>query len=156
MKRIAIICVIIGLAISLHAQEAVVASGNYHQNASGSISWGLGETAIQTLTAGENIITQGFQQTRLIITSVNELPGIDFTISAYPNPAHDFINLKVDKEDFEKIRYELFDQNGRILKAETFETNPVIISFQGRSAGIYFVRVISGNLELKTFKIVKQ
>lgn len=156
MKKTIIFAILLCLSIITWAQEAVVSSGNFHKNTSGSISWGLGETVIQTFVAGENIITQGFQQTRLTITAVEEIPGLDFTIIAYPNPAHDFVNLKIDREDFKGFRYELFDQNGRILKQGIFENNPVLIPFSDRNSGIYFLRVISSNNELKTFKIVKQ
>jgi hypothetical protein len=156
MNKISLFAILLCLSTLTWAQEAVVSSGNYHKNTSGSISWGLGESVIQTFVAGENIITQGFQQTRLTITSVEEIPGLDFTIIAYPNPAHDFVNLKIEKDDFTDFRYELFDQNGRILKQGFFESNPIIIPFNDRSAGIYFIRVISSNKELKTFKILKQ
>ncbi|HNV82590.1 MAG TPA: T9SS type A sorting domain-containing protein [Tenuifilaceae bacterium] len=138
------------------AQEAVVSGGNYLSNANGSVSWGLGEAVIQTFATDDNIVTQGFQQTRLTITSVEEIPGLDFAISAYPNPAHDIVNLKVDTDDLKGLLYEVFDQNGRMLKRGVIDNNPMSIQVSSMPIGVCFIRVIHNSKMLNTFKIVKQ
>ena len=132
----------------------MVSGGNYHANSSGSISWSLGELAIHTLKSGESIITQGFQQTRLAVTSVKEIPGLTMLITAYPNPASDHIYLKVDGEA-ENLHYEVYNTNGKLLRRGLIDTNPVQIPFHDLSSAVYFIRVIQGNIPVKTFRVVK-
>jgi hypothetical protein len=48
-------------SMAIHAQQQVIASaGNYFSNASGSISWTMGEPVIESYTASGSILTQGF------------------------------------------------------------------------------------------------
>lgn len=63
------------------------------------VSSGMFKTVIETIAAVDNLITQGFQQPHLTITTVEEIPGLDFTITAYPNLSHGIANLKVDSDD---------------------------------------------------------
>ena len=55
------------LAICLSGQsltpEVVSSSGDYFEGANASLSWTLGELATETFDNGNNILTQGFQQT---------------------------------------------------------------------------------------------
>lgn len=156
MYKPIIFLILLCISTLTRGQEAVVSGGNYHSNNSGSVSWGLGEAVIQTFATMDNIITQGFQQTKLTITSVEEIPGLDFAITAYPNPAHDFVNLKVDTDDLKDLLYEMFDQNGRMLKRGVIDNNPMSVQVSSMPIGVYFLRVIYNGKMLKTFKIVKQ
>ena len=63
------------------------------------VASGVVKAVIETIAAVDNLITQGFQQPHLTITTVEENPDLDFTITAYPNPAHGIVNLKVDSDD---------------------------------------------------------
>ncbi|MDX9848104.1 MAG: T9SS type A sorting domain-containing protein [Tenuifilaceae bacterium] len=142
------------LSIVAKSQEAVVSGGNYHSNSSGSISWSLGELAIHTLKSGENIITQGFQQTRLAVTSVKEISELTVLITAYPNPTSDHVYLKVEDEA-ENLHFEVYNTTGKLLRRGRIETNPVQIPFNDQSSAVYFIRVLQGNIPVKTFRVVK-
>lgn len=150
MILLAILC----SSLVVNGQTAVVASGNAHTNSLGSISWSLGEVAIHTLKSGETIVTQGFQQTRLSVTAVKEIPDIKLIISAYPNPANDYINLKVDGEAL-NLHYEVYNTNGKLIKKGIFSTNPEQIPFQEFNPAVYFIRVIQDNIPVKTFRVVR-
>ena len=50
---------------NVNAQEIISTSGDYFENTTGSISWTIGESMIETYTNGSEILTQGFQQSRL-------------------------------------------------------------------------------------------
>jgi hypothetical protein len=156
MKTAAIFVFLVALALGVIAQQAVVSSGNYHENSAGSVSWGLGETVIQTFSTENAIITQGFQQTRLTITSVSEMPGLSFSVTAYPNPTHNFVNLKVERENVEDIKYDIYDLNGRVVLKGIMESNPAQINFSDLRPGVYIIRLTENNKELKSFKVVKK
>lgn len=140
----------------LMAQElqAVVSGGAYHQGSAGSISWSLGEVATETLKAGNYIITQGFQQGRLGLTSVKETPNLDVTISAYPNPTHDYINIEIIGE-ITNMHYAVFDINGRAVKSGEIIESPTQVQFNEMGSAIYFIRIMQNGQELKTLRVVK-
>lgn len=161
MKVIAIKCfVALGLTLSTFylgmSQElqAVNSGGTFHQNATGSISWSLGEVATETLKAGNYIITQGFQQGRLGLTSVKETPNLDVTISAYPNPTHDYINIEIIGE-ITNMHYAVFDINGRAVKSGEIIESPTQVQFNEMGSAIYFIRIMQNGQELKTLRVVK-
>lgn len=156
MFRIFILTIIAGsLALTGMSQEAVVSSGSYSKNGSVSISWSLGELAIHTLKTNENIITQGFQQTKLTVTSIDEIPGIRMIVSAFPNPVQENVNLKVDGE-IVNLKYVVYDLNGRMLRQGAFDSNPMVVPFYEFKSGLYFIRIVKGGAEIQTFKIIKQ
>ena len=154
-KLLSIVTLIASISLATHAQEAVVSGGNVHKNSSGSISWSLGEAAIQTLIGSDYIITQGFQQSKLTVTSVNEIPGVKMIVTAFPNPTNDYINLRVDGE-YRDLRYIVLDMNGRMLKQGAVENSPMTVPFNDLNTGVYFIRITKEGRELQTFKIVKQ
>jgi hypothetical protein len=84
--KLLIFCWLLHFGSVLYAQQIVTTGGDYHQNSSGSISYTIGELAIETFSKTNNILTQGFHQTNLIAVAINELKGLDFEISAFPNP----------------------------------------------------------------------
>ena len=138
------------------AQEAVVSGGNYYENSMGSTSWTLGEIITETFRSDEVILTQGFQQPGLTVTSIDEHPELDFKITAFPNPVKDYLNIKLDTDTFERLSYELFDSKGNILLQKRFTSNLANISLQNLDPAVYFLRIIHDKKVLKTFKIVKQ
>ena len=84
---------LIGLcATSLHAQEVITTLGSYDENATGLFSWTIGEGVIETFTNTNNILTQGFQQSKLTVTSINDLKDSGIELSVYPKPKQFFIN----------------------------------------------------------------
>ena len=120
MKKVKNIILIIGFSILggniLNAQELVSSSGNYLENAQASISWTLGEVAIQTLESGNIILTQGFHQSRLVVTGVRIIPGYEPDISIYPNPVVSHINVKLGS-DFQagNWKYAIYELSGKKL-----------------------------------------
>ena len=90
-----------------------------------------------------------------VVTALEQAIGINLNLAAYPNPTKDFLNLIVENNKTESLYYQLFDINGEILenkKLEGTQTNIVMSNF---SQATYFLKVIQDNMELKTFKIIK-
>lgn len=110
--------------------------------------------ATETLKAGDYIITQGFQQGRLGLTSVKETPNLDVTISAYPNPTHDYINIEIIGE-ITNMHYAVFDINGRAVKSGEIIESPTQVQFNEMGSAIYFIRIMQNGQELKTLRVVK-
>ena len=139
-----------------HAQEAVVSGGGYFKQSNASISWSLGEIMTETFRSENVILTQGFQQSQLTITSVEEHPELAFKIDAFPNPVREYVNLKIDADNFDNLDYQLYDMKGFLIKHKKIDSEITHISLADQKPAIYILRITEGNKVLKTFRIIKQ
>ena len=158
-KRLPLLLILFLAGFSLHAQtlspSVVSSSGGQGQGEGLSIAWTLGEIITETFQNDELILTQGFHQTDLVITSIDELPGLDFEISAYPNPASHHVNIGLKDGEYENLRYRLVDFQGREITNGDLEGTLTTVSFSGFRSGVYFLLISRGGQEIKSFKIVK-
>jgi hypothetical protein len=136
------------------SQEVIAIGGQYLSNSSGSISYTIGETVIETLTGSNNILTQGFQQTNLIVTAINEAKRLNFEISAYPNPTQDFIRLRIGKENIKGMQYLLYDLNGKLIDKHKLLNQETDISFEHLAPASYILKILDKKTELKSFQII--
>ena len=154
------LCVVFlfGLEIAgVHAQEIVVTAGGDASGSSGSVSYSIGQVAY-TCNSNENgIVTQGVQQPFEIsvVNGIADDNTVDLLVSVYPNPATDFLILKVDKVELSKLTVCLFDMNGILLDNKPIESTETRIGMGNRLPAIYFLKVIEGSKEIKIFKIIK-
>lgn len=139
----------------INAQEVVSSAGDSHSNANGSVSYTIGEPVIETFSGGNNILTQGFQQSNLMITAIEELPGLNFEISAFPNPATDIVKLRIGKESIAGMQYMLYDMSGNLLLRNGLEGTETEIPFSDFFPAEYILRISDNRKEVKSFKIVK-
>jgi len=137
-------------------QQVVATAGGTLSNASGSISYTIGEGVAQTFSKGEKVLTQGFQQTLLLVSDEKVLRELNFSIIVFPNPTNEVVTLRVEKESFTGLLYLLYDLSGRLLAKKEIENSDTTIPFQSMQAGSYLLEVLDGKLGLKTFKIIKQ
>ncbi len=138
------------------AQEAVVPAGNYHEGNDLSISWTLGELAIETLVAGDWILTQGFQQPGLIIVSVEDLYDTDLDITAYPNPTADYLNIEIRHAGPEDFSFRVYDSMGRLVGSDSFSGAEHSFNFDPFDPGLYVVTIYRDKQPVRTFRIVKR
>ncbi len=82
------------------------------------------------------------------VGTVNPLPG---ELSAYPNPARDFLRLDYDLPT--ELRGELYDGRGRRMQSFTMRRS-VRLHLEALPAGTYLIRLydpVSGSVALRTF-----
>lgn len=143
------------------AQSAIVPVGGDAQSSSGSVSYTVGQIAVQT-TANSNgsiSVTEGVQQPYEIQTvGVDEYPQIVLDAIVYPNPTENLAQLKLNGFEIpdDGLRANLFDGNGKML--QSFPVTDDLTSFQiGQYAtGTYYLEVKEGKRTLKTFKVVRK
>jgi hypothetical protein len=147
---------IIGLA-TLQAQTTIATSGGNATGTGGSVSYTIGQVFYQTHTSTGGSVAEGVQQPWEIsvVTSVEEANGINLTVAAYPNPASDYLKLEINDFNFTDLSFQLFDIQGRVLQISKITDQTTTILMDNLVPAVYFVRVIQGNREVKTFKIVK-
>lgn len=149
---------LIGLGLSgLQAQEAIPATGGNASGSGGSASYSVGQVVYTTNTGTNGSVAQGVQQPYEIsvISGIEQAKGINLICSAYPNPTTDFLTLNVENYDNENLSYQLFDISGKLLENKKLTSNETRIDMNNRVPAIYFLKVMDNQIEVKTFKIIK-
>lgn len=97
---------------------------------------------------GEKILRYHYLQTDIKGPSViheNEFLS-DETLTAYPNPAKNYINIKFsDENEFYKRHISLADMFGKIYQEFDSESNISMFDLSNLSQGLYFINVIVGS-----------
>ena len=157
-KRTIILAMVLFVAvISTKAQEAVPATGGEASGSGGSASYTVGQVVYTTSTGTNGSIAQGVQQPYEIsvVTGIKEAKGINLSVSAYPNPATDYLTVKVENYKTDNLQYQVFDINGKLLQSVKATGQETSINIQDYPAANYFVKVIDNKKEIKAFKIIK-
>lgn len=128
-------------------RQVVASGGNFTATGNASLSFTIGETAIQYLSASGISVSQGFQQSGAGSTGIHAIRPIDAIISTYPNPFVRFIEVKSDKK-LDNATFQLADINGKSIPLAGNELQA------GRywrlqagelAAGNYWLTIVSGD-----------
>ena len=140
---------------NVFAQEVISANGGTATAAGHEVSWTIGETVVATVGNANNTLTQGFHQSKLTVTAINDIRVSDIEIKVYPNPTSDFVTVHFSKVT-EKPTYLLFDLSGRLLEQKNIESTDVKIDMTNFAGGSYILKLNSGQQPLQSFKIIKR
>jgi len=155
LKLITLISLVFLLS-ELNAQNCVAVSGGEASGSGGAVSYTIGQVFYSSNSGSSGIVTEGVQQPAeiLVITGITKT-YIRLKVSVFPNPAKLFVILKVDDEKIEKLSYQLYDIDGKLLIAKNVTDSETSIDISMLKPSVYFLKVINGNREEKSFKIIK-
>lgn len=147
----------IGVSQQLSHQVLVPAAG---LATAGSVTYSqtIGETAVEIIGSSGFVFTQGFQQPGIKTT---DTPHAGTGVEVYPNPATDFINIKLFGDVARKFRIELINITGTIVSSLKMDFITKYYHIQqievtNLKIGFYFVRVTSDDAVInRIFKIEK-
>jgi hypothetical protein len=157
-KTILCALLLLGLGLTgLQAQEVIPATGGNASGSGGSMSYSVGQIVYTTNTGTTGSVAQGIQQPYEIsvVTELEGAKGITLKCIVYPNPATDYVMLKVENYNTENLTYQLYDINGKLVENKKLDGNETSIVMSHLAATTYFLKVIDNNKEVKTFKIIK-
>ncbi len=152
---------LLGLGLTdLHAQSSVNSTGGNASGSGGSVSYSVGQVFYNISTGTNGSVVPGVQQPYEIstVTAIEEVHGINLLLSAYPNPTSDYLTLEIDASitlSTQSMTYQLFNVQGKLLRSGKITGSQTSINMQDLLPTTYFVKVIDGNKEVKTFKIIK-
>ena len=142
---------------TLSAQQVISSGGTHATGTNFTLSWTIGEPVTETIKNGSSILTQGFHQSRLSASAIDDIPMPDLSLKVFPNPFNDILNLNVTKGDFSMLQYSLFTMEGKMLLNNKIIKDLTQIDMQTYAQGNYLLKVSRKTGELlKTFKVVKQ
>ena len=158
-KRLKLSAVLLlGLGLTgLQAQTSVNATDGDVSGSGGSVSYSVGQVVYTTHTGTSGSVAEGVQQPYdiSVVTGLEEAQSINLSVTAYPNPTTDYLTLRIDEFEISNLSFQLYDMNGKLLQNEKITGNQTSIVMSNLLPATYFVKVIQGNKEVKTFKIIK-
>ena len=157
MKKLILLFTALGFlaVMTAQAQSAIVPTGGTATGNGGTVTYTVGQIAVQTNSDGTTSISEGVQQPfEISVVGVDEHPDITLTAKLYPNPTLSVCNLQCETwTDLDEVR--VYDPNGKFLFRKKIESTLTEMDFSSYAPGTYFVNVYSGKQSLKTFKVVK-
>jgi hypothetical protein len=141
------------------SNQVLVPAGSVEVSGIINYSQTIGETAIEIIGNSGFVFTQGFQQPGIKESPGTTPPGTG--VDVYPNPATDFINVKLFGNSARKFTIEIINITGTTVSSTTmdFVTSYFYIKqidVTWLKLGFYFVRVSSSDLKInRIFKIEK-
>jgi len=149
---------LLGLGLTgLHAQESVNGTGGNASGSGGSASFSVGQVVYLVHTGTTGSVAEGVQQPYEIsvATAIEVAKGINLSVSAYPNPTSDYLQLQVESKKLKDFSFKLFDVYGKLLQEHKNIGTVTQIEMSHYKSGVYFLKVLTNNQLIKTFKIIK-
>ena len=157
MKRIMFLIMCGGLFClgTAVAQNAVVPVGGTASGNGGTVTYTVGQIAVQTNSVGTASISEGVQQPyEISVVGVDGYPSITLNAVLFPNPTQGNVQLTIDNLQFEG-EVKIFDLNGKFLFSKKIEGENTALDLSRYAPATYYVNVYSGKKMLKSFKVVK-
>jgi hypothetical protein len=156
-KLIALLGVVLLCASFSQAQESANASGGNATGNGGTVAYSVGQVVYTTNTGSTGSVAQGVQQTYVILNlGINET-AMNMTLTAFPNPTAENLTLQISDYNNEKLAYQLFDMQGKLVSNGQIVAQQTFINMNSLPTATYFVYVVNQeNQKVQSFKIVKQ
>ena len=140
-----------------NAQEVISATGRSVENAGYQLSWTVGEPMVETFSSENSALTQGFHQSKLAVTAIDQLSIGNLKLKVYPNPFSEELSIETQTNGLEmEINLVLYDVTGKMLYQKKIMDPLEKILMKQFPSGNYMIRFYSDRmLPLQTFKIVK-
>jgi hypothetical protein len=123
--------------------QVIDASGGTHRANGYSMTYSIGQTAVETLKSANYIITQGFQQANqnTMIDTKDEPQQPDFQATIFPNPTQDVLNLSIENTNEKGFRIALYNLAGQQISQSSFLGNTHQIEVSQLPVGEYILRL---------------
>lgn len=137
--------------------QVIAAAGTHYAAGNAQLSWTVGEPVITTVSNGSNTITQGFHQTLLSATAVEEQTVAGINVNVFPNPVQDMLNVNITN-NLKDLQMELFDMSGKLLQARKIGAaeGSVQVNMTEYARASYLLRVYAADGSVNyTYKVQK-
>lgn len=156
LRLITILITALLWAGSASAQESVNASGGVAVGSGGSAAYSIGQMVYTTHISGNGSIAQGIQQPYEIFTIGFNETILNISLSAFPNPVSDILNLTVNDFNQSTLHFQLYDMQGKLLISEQITEQLSKVKMANLPAATYLLHVLNTeNKTIKSFKINK-
>lgn len=155
-KKIKLSVLLLCIGITAQAQQATTATGGDASGSGGTLAYSVGQVVYTTNTDASGTVSQGVQQAYEISTTGVKENELNISLSVYPNPTADNLTLKVQDYNKEKLSYQLFDMQGKLLSNGQVTAQQTQIDTASLPSATYFIHIVNQeNKAIQTFKIIK-
>jgi hypothetical protein len=126
------------------------------------IEWGdAGEGTVTVTEEDANMCSATTEAFEVFIDDCTDISenGIENGFRVYPNPANNILNLSFEGVDGEKVRLFVYNQLGQVVIEKEFTGQSGMqseqINISGLQNGLYIIKIISGNNDQLTKRIIK-
>ena len=162
MKRLLLIVGAMAFMMMGYAQETITTTGGEATGNAGTVSYTIGQIAVQTVANSNASVSEGVQQPYEIQTiGVDNYPQITLDAKVYPNPTADRLILSIGSSvganNYSPLPLQaaLFNNSGQHIRTLNVTDVQTDIDMTDLSSGTYYLRVTDEKQTLKTFKVVK-
>lgn len=155
-KKIKLSVLLLGIGITAQAQQAITATGGDASGSGGTVAYSVGQIVYTKNTDTSGTISQGVQHPYEIITLGIKETELNISLLVFPNPTADNLTLKIRDYNNEKLSYQLFDMQGKLLNIGPISAQQTQINTASLSPATYFIYVVNQeNKNVQSFKIIK-
>lgn len=93
----------------------------------------------------------------IMINCVLSVEDIDAqgTINLYPNPAQNFVQVAIVDPQWNNSLIEIYDASGKLMEKNSIPSDRTQLDFSSFTSGIYYVKFINSDRQIKSIKILK-
>jgi hypothetical protein len=138
------------------AQESANVSGGDATGSGGAVAYSIGQVVYTTNTSSSGSVAQGVQNAYEIFTVSVEETTLNISLIAFPNPTTENLTLQISDFNKEKLAYQLFDIQGKLLSNGQVTAQQTQINTASLPAATYLINVVNQeNKKVQSFKIIK-
>ena len=138
------------------AQQSANAAGGDATGSGGSAAYSVGQVVYTANNGPSGTVSQGVQQAyEIFLIGINETE-LNNSLSVFPNPIVDNLTLQISDYNNEKLSYQLFDLQGKLLSKGQIIAQQTQIKTASLPPATYFIEVLNQeNKQVQSFKIIK-
>ncbi len=164
MKKIQVLLLLLlaigssGVAQSV-SKSVIAADGGETTVNNITYTYTIGETVIANTTASSYIISQGFHPNSDGVSAIENVKS-DATLSVYPNPIGDILNVDITQGNPAQLVLQVYDATGKSClmpqSVSAMATQQTQVDFSSLPSGNYILSIQQGNRTQSSVRIVKQ
>lgn len=144
------------LSFLTSAQVSINTGGGNVSNASGNVSFTVGQIFYKTIYQNASLLNEGVQQPYEIVTlAIEEQNPKIASIVVYPNPTNNFITVDYKEQNYTNHTLELIDFSGKQLQKIRIQNSETNLSLANYPSATYLLIVLEANKPIQKFKIIK-
>lgn len=147
---------LMSFSMQVSGQETLNTGGINTSGNTGNVSASLGQIFYETTSSSAGNIAAGVQQSYEITPTLGvNITEISLNLTIFPNPTTDILNLKIGFKDYNKYRYDIFDNSGKLLISQPILEPQTQIIMNSYPASLYLLKVSKEGKSIKIFKVLK-
>jgi hypothetical protein len=140
----------------LNAQESITSCGGDASGSGGYVAYSIGQVIYTNNNSANGSVAQGVQHAYEIYSVVINETELNIYVNIFPNPTLDNLTLQINDFNNEKLSFELFDTQGKLLMKEQILAKKTQLNTNNLPRASYFVNIINQeNQKVHSFKIIK-